>query len=129
MGNLIFALVMAYIVYVVWAGAKAGEKLAKAKEAYRSSLQALAANPGNTPLRQNRLALGQAYSALTRDGKIVTVFDEVALMNDIYAAVGIAIEVNENNRGSTCVALFRPVLPWASHCVPFDSRPSSQLMR
>ncbi len=45
-------------------------------------------NPGNSDLRQQTLAFGRTYSNLLRDKKGNTVFDEVALMNDINAACG-----------------------------------------
>lgn len=63
------------------------EKLkAEALKAYRRSLAQLKEEPGNPDLRQQTLALGRRYSHLMRDKKGNTVFDEVALMNDINAA-------------------------------------------
>lgn len=59
-----------------------------AERAYHESLDRLKADPGNANLRQETLALGRTYSNLTRDKKGVTLFDEVALMNDINAAAG-----------------------------------------
>jgi len=59
---------------------------AEARQAYQKSLASLNADPRNADLRQQTLALGRAYSNLMRDKKGQTVFDEVALMNDIHAA-------------------------------------------
>jgi hypothetical protein len=61
-----------------------------AKNAYEKSLGDLTADPGNAALRKATLTLGRTYANLTRDQKGVTLFDEVALMNDINAACGAA---------------------------------------
>lgn len=78
------------IALIVWSSTSADkrrrEALANARNAYHSSLAQLKRNPTNADLRQRTLALGREYSNLTRDRKGVTVFDEVALMNDINAA-------------------------------------------
>lgn len=58
----------------------------EAREAYQQALAMLKADPRNPDLRQQTLALGRAYSNLMRDKKGQTIFDEVALMNDINAA-------------------------------------------
>ena len=58
--------------------------------AYRASLMALRDDPTNSTLRQRTLELGRAYAHLTRNREGVAIFDEVALMNDITAAVGAA---------------------------------------
>ena len=62
------------------------EVLRKAKEKYELSLAKLKANPTNSDFRQMALETGREYSNLTRYNKGVTIFDEVALMNDINAA-------------------------------------------
>lgn len=78
------------IAFVIWALTKAGNKnkkaLADAHTAYHQSLAALKADPTNADLKQRTLALGRAYSNLTRNKKGQTIFDEIALMNDINAA-------------------------------------------
>jgi hypothetical protein len=56
------------------------------RQQYQGSLSSLKKNPGNANLRQETLRLGRAYSNLMRDKEGNTVFDEVALMNDINAA-------------------------------------------
>ncbi|HKV11205.1 MAG TPA: SHOCT domain-containing protein [Thermoanaerobaculia bacterium] len=60
----------------------------EAKKAYEDSLTALKFDPTNAGLRQATLELGRKYSNLTRNGKGVALFDEVALMNDLNAAAG-----------------------------------------
>jgi hypothetical protein len=57
--------------------------LEKAWTAYHHSLELLKQDPRNADLRQETLRLGRVYSNLARNSKGVTVFDEVALMNDI----------------------------------------------
>jgi hypothetical protein len=68
--------------------------LEAARLAYQSSLQQLTTDPSNTPLRQHTLQLGRKYAELARkaagSSKSVTLFDEVALLNDINAACGAA---------------------------------------
>lgn len=59
---------------------------AETKAAYEESLAGLKSNPTSADQWQKTLQLGRAYSGLTRDGQGVTVFDEVALMNDMNAA-------------------------------------------
>ena len=67
----------------------------EAKAAYEQSLIKLKSNPASADLRQRTLQLGRAYSSLTRSTQGVTVFDEVALMNDINAACGgVALSAN-----------------------------------
>jgi hypothetical protein len=57
----------------------------RAHAIYQDALQALKANPTNADLRQRALSVGRAYSFLTRQSNI-TVYDEMAVMNDIAAA-------------------------------------------
>jgi len=70
--------------------------LAEARDAYHNSLIRLKKDPTNADVRQMTLQLGRTYSNLTRNKKGVTVFDEVALSNDISAACAGATSVLEN---------------------------------
>ena len=83
-------LILVFIVITIWgavASANAAQKrLREAKEAYDRSLAELKRKPTNPDLKQRTLALGRAYSNLTRQHKGVTLYDEVALSNDINAA-------------------------------------------
>ncbi|MFL1526213.1 hypothetical protein [Pseudomonas sp. O230] len=89
---MIWVILIAVVVVAVW-WAHAQEKAkTEAREAYQRSLANLKADPRNADLRQQTLALGRAYSNLIRDKKGQTVFDEVALMNDINAACAGASE-------------------------------------
>lgn len=74
---------------VMYSRAKQRE-LDQARTQYRESLARLKSDPTNPDLKQQTLSLGRAYSNLTRDRKGVTVFDEVALSNDISAACAAA---------------------------------------
>jgi type II secretory pathway pseudopilin PulG len=62
------------------------QALRQAQDAYQDSLKRLKSDPTNADLKQRTLELGRAYSNLTRNKEGVTVYDEVALMNDIGAA-------------------------------------------
>lgn len=70
------------------AAARELEAQAEARAAYEQSLVELKSNPASADIRQRTLQLGRAYSNLTRSSQGVTLFDEVALMNDINAACG-----------------------------------------
>lgn len=63
-------------------------RLKAASDAYADALRQLKANPTNADLRQRTLQLGRTYSNLTRNKQGVTIFDELALSNDINAACG-----------------------------------------
>lgn len=58
----------------------------KAKQEYENALLKLKDDPNNPDLRLETLRLGRLYSDLTRDAKGRSLFDEVAMMNDINAA-------------------------------------------
>ncbi len=68
---------------------KLKQLLAQSQEDYFDSLEKLKSDSTNADLKQNTLQLGRKYSEITRkfegDGK-VTIYDEIALMNDINAA-------------------------------------------
>ncbi|HEX4965145.1 MAG TPA: SHOCT domain-containing protein [Thermoanaerobaculia bacterium] len=62
------------------------KQLEEAFTGYKNALELLKQQPANPEFRQNALKWGRHYSNLTRDRKGVTLFDEVALSNDIGAA-------------------------------------------
>src|SRR5687767_1709985 len=53
---------------------------------YKQALELLKQQPSNPDFHQSALKWGRYYSNLTRDQKGVTVYDEVALANDLKAA-------------------------------------------
>jgi|SRR5438128_9551285 len=77
---------------------KGVKTLDQARQAYQDSLSKLKSDPANADLRQKTLQLGRLYSNLTRHKRGVTVFDEVALMNDINAACAGAASMPGLNR-------------------------------
>ncbi|HEX4964703.1 MAG TPA: SHOCT domain-containing protein [Thermoanaerobaculia bacterium] len=100
-------LILVFVVGLLAAAGK-GQARDKAKAAYEESLARLATDPTNPSLRKATLDLGRAYSNLTRNNKGVTIFDEIALMNDINAACG----------GTTAIAqMVGPTMPRASGTV------------
>ena len=82
-----------------------GDSRAKAKAAYQESLQALTTDPTNPELRQRTLDLGRAYSRLTRNSRGVTLFDEVALSNDINAAAGGTTAISPTKSSAPYIAV------------------------
>lgn len=74
-----------------WRSSQRSNAVTGAYTDYQMSLKKLKADPTSADLKQSTLALGRAYSALTRENKSVTVFDEIALMNDINAATAGAV--------------------------------------
>lgn len=87
MGFFIFFMVVCGIAAVAIGIAKKNA-IENARQAYQASLAELTVDPTNAQKRQATLALGRAYSNLARDQKGVTIFDEMALMNDINAVCG-----------------------------------------
>jgi hypothetical protein len=83
---ILVVVVLGGIAHAIW---KANATEA-ARLAYVESLGRLKSAPTNANLKQHTLALGRDYSNLTRDNKGNTVFDEIALMNDINAACAAA---------------------------------------
>jgi hypothetical protein len=95
-------LVLLIIGVIVTVAAVNGSARKKAHDAYVDGLLRLKNDPTNPDLRAETLALGRAYSDATRNWRGVTVFDEVALMNDINAACAAATRqpVSAKSNGS-----------------------------
>lgn len=83
-------LVFAYIYSKMKAGYRESKELQEAQQAYQAAISYLKKDPINAELKQRALNMGRVYSNLTRDKKGRTVFDEIALMNDINAACAAA---------------------------------------
>jgi len=83
--------------------ARMAKQLKEAKDDYFDSLRRLKSNPTNADVRERTLHLGRTYSNLTRNQSGVTVFDEVALSNDINAACAGAatLVANTNTQSQT----------------------------
>lgn len=92
--GLIIIIAIIFIVISALNSNSRNKELQKALEAYQKSLAELKQNPTNPNIRQKTLSLGRVYSNLTRNNKGVTIYDEMALMNDINAACAAATAVN-----------------------------------
>lgn len=88
--ELFWLIVVIVVGLAIYLGIQKANAIEAAKKAYLESLSELKGHPTNADLKQHTLALGRAYSNLTRDKKGNTLFDEVALMNDINAACAAA---------------------------------------
>lgn len=86
----IFIIVVAVVVAVFWflfkCASREQNRRKSAEQSYRAKLQSLRCDPNNPDLREKTLELGRAYSNMMRNNKGHTIFDEMALMNDINAA-------------------------------------------
>ena len=83
-------LIVGVAFYVSNTNAKEAERqrnaLKAAHQAYQESLAKLKTQPTNADVKQRTLELGRYYSNLTRQQQGTTVYDEMALGNDISAA-------------------------------------------
>lgn len=78
--------IIAVVVIAIAIAVGKAQRKARAKKAYEGSLAKLKREPNDPDLRAKALQLGRHYSNLLRDSKGRTMFDEVAIMNDINAA-------------------------------------------
>lgn len=76
------------IVWIFYNGEQKRARIREAKSNYENSLSQLKSSPDNADLRQKTLALGRSYAEAAREGGKATLFDEMALMNDINAVAG-----------------------------------------
>ena len=92
---LFFIGLLFFLIISMWIASSVGIQNAKAmqaaKKAYENSLTELREDPNNASLRRTTLDLGRTYSNLTRNKQGVSIFDEVALKNDIDAACAGAV--------------------------------------
>jgi len=86
MEGLLGLIVIGFVIWILVENKESKGRLREAKAAYERSLARLKEDPGNPDLKQKTLGLGRVYSNLTRENKGVTIYDEVALSNDISAA-------------------------------------------
>ena len=92
-----FFVAVAVVLFVLISDSNAKlSQLNKAKKCYVDSLEDLKKDPANSDLRQKTLALGREYSNLARNSKGQTIFDEIALMNDLNAACARTQQVISN---------------------------------
>jgi hypothetical protein len=74
------------LVLFVAAVAHASKVIKQMRKDYQDSLQQLKQHPNDPDLREQTLALGRKYADRVRNHNGRSIFDEVALMNDINAA-------------------------------------------
>jgi hypothetical protein len=70
---------------------RGNDELADARNAYQGALAELKTSPANPTLRQTALEAGRRYASVTRENRGATVFDEVALKNDLDAVTAGAV--------------------------------------
>ena len=90
METIIVIALIAIVGFAIYSGMAQAKAMEAAKQAYLEALSALKLDPHDADHKQRTLALGRTYSNLTSDKKGNTLFDEVALMNDINAACAAA---------------------------------------
>lgn len=100
-GGGVILLVVVIVIFAVKASNDRIKALNAARDAYFNALRRLKADPTNADLRQTTLKLGRTYSNLTRNKRGVTIFDEVALSNDISAACAGAATLVTNTQASS----------------------------
>ena len=87
---IIAAVVVAVTALAASAAAKRKNHLAATWGAYQQALQQLRHNPGSSELRVQALAWGRSYYGLARKDGAPTIYDEMALANDLNASAGSA---------------------------------------
>lgn len=100
-------LLIALIVGMVMRSSARRKALEEASAAYQEALAALRKRPTDTTAYQRALNSGRAYSSLARENKGTTIFDEVALQNDLQAATA-------GGRAAAAVSTPAPVAPASS---------------
>lgn len=93
---LTYGMPVAIIALIITASIRADSNDKAAKKArftYCKSLEDLKANPSDADLREKTLGLGRIYYSLLGGNNIVTVFDELAIKNDIDAACAGSVQV------------------------------------
>jgi hypothetical protein len=87
--------------------AKAAQLYSNKENDYFHSLSALKNDPNNPEIKQQTLKKGREFSAFSRQyqgqNKAVTIFDEMALMNDINAACASATVVSSKTENSLSI--------------------------
>jgi hypothetical protein len=79
--------ILGIVVFLISSKSKAAKRLREAQAEYKAALTAL--QQGNTSANRVRaLELGRHYVSLCREGGKATMFDEVALQNDLKAYSG-----------------------------------------
>lgn len=97
-GVIIFCFVLIFFIFNN--AEKKRNRIFEAEKDYQTSLKQLKKQPNDVDMRQATLQLGRRYASLAREGGKATLFDEVALMNDINAITG-SVEKQALNQGES----------------------------
>ena len=84
--------------------AELAQNVKGSSDAYQAALERLKVSPSDPRIREQALELGRRYASWTRHAAGqggVTLFDEVALANDIQAACAAASRVGEVTQATT----------------------------
>lgn len=84
--ELIGIMIVVFVLLVLFIANALQKKREAAKNAYEVALSQFRQEPTSPSLRQTALQAGRYYSNLTRNSNGVTVYDEVAIKNDLDAA-------------------------------------------
>ena len=95
--------------------AHARKVLEEAEQAYQTALSELRLCPNDSGKREQALRLGREFSRLSREGNAETLFDEVAIKNDIDAACAGSFVTNSRDEVE-CPACAELVLRKATLC-------------
>lgn len=79
-------LIVGFLGFQAYRRGQTQKVIAEAAATYQQALQELKRDPTSAAKRERALKFGRLYSNLTREGKGVTIFDEMALKNDLDAA-------------------------------------------
>jgi hypothetical protein len=85
---LCLGLLVLIVVMVMVAANNKRKRLEAAEEKYRKSLHQLKKAPNSSDQREATLRAGREYARIARENKRETIFDEMALMNDMNAIAG-----------------------------------------
>lgn len=85
----ILVVVLGFFWYQNWEGKnRRNTELRAAQRKYQKALERLKEMPNNSEQRQATLLAGRQYARLIRESGSETLFDEVALLNDMNAVAG-----------------------------------------
>jgi hypothetical protein len=87
---IIVPIIMIVLIFVKAAADR--KAIEAARYAYQEALTDLKKHPADPNKKQHALTLGRTYSNLTRNKRGVTIFDEMAVMNDLNAATAHAYQ-------------------------------------